>query len=67
MFTAGLLVRTLISCLKKSFDHDFGYFRGQETLAPGNSFHCFRENLREIGFQDVPMSPCSQCTSHHLV
>ena len=55
------------SCLEKSLQHDFGYFRCEETLALRNSFHGFREALREIGFQKVPVSPCSQCALHHLV
>src|ERR1700730_17141035 len=42
------------SCLEKSLQHDFGYFRCEETLALRNGFHGFREALREIGFQKVP-------------
>jgi len=42
IFSAPLCLLVVTSCLEKSFDHDFGYFRSQETLALRNNFHGFR-------------------------
>src|SRR5712664_3946064 len=53
--------------LEKSLKHNFGYFRGEETLALRNGFHGFREALREIGFQKVSAGPDLQCTANHVV
>ena len=65
--TCPLPLLMLASRLEKSFQHDFGYFRSEETLTRSNGFHGFREAVREIGFQNVPVSPGIQCTAHHLV
>src|SRR5229473_6332960 len=47
----------LACCFEKSFQHDFRHLWGEETLALRNCFHGFRETVREIGFQNVPVSP----------
>ena len=56
----------LVFFLEKAFQHDLRYFRGEETLALRNAFDRFHKALREIGFQNVPVSPRLQCTLHHL-
>src|SRR6266446_4489615 len=53
--------------VEKSLQHDFGYFKGEETLALCNGLHGFRKALREIGFQEVPASPRLQGAAYHLV
>lgn len=65
--TDPLPLLALASFLEKSLQHDFGYFRSEEPLAVRNGFDGFDEALREIGFQKIPVSPCFQCTLHHLV
>src|SRR5260221_368704 len=57
----------LATSFEKSLQHDFGYFRGEETLALCNGFHGLRKALREIGFQEVPASPRFQGAAYHLV
>src|ERR1700722_5505304 len=50
-FHAPYLV--LASWFENSFQHDFGYFRRNETLTRDNGFHGFGKITREIGFQKV--------------
>jgi hypothetical protein len=54
--TCPLALLMLASRLEKSFQHDFGYLGGEETLTVRNGFHGFREAVREIRFQKVSAS-----------
>src|SRR5258708_20254528 len=52
--------------LEKAFQHDFRYFRGEETLALRNAFNRFHKALRDIRFQNVPLSPPPHSPLPHL-
>src|ERR1700686_2738411 len=64
--TCPLAMPKLTSRLEKSFQHDFGYFGGEETPPLRNDFDGFYDGFRSIGFQYVSASSCMQCALHHL-
>src|SRR6266478_6221445 len=65
--TGALLLLTLAFGLERSFQHDSGHSRGEETIAVRNGLDGFDEALGEIGFQNVPLSPGVQCPLDHAV